>query len=457
MGSTIKTLSTADLLDEYECVARHFGLYNLSNYFLNKILHIKETNYSNSNHIKIGETLFKMGKIKFILGDYNASVGFYQKALKIKKFYYGYNSLEITDTLDSIGMAKIFLGNYDDSKKFYNKSMQIKKTHHRDREHTKFSETLLGLGLLERRFGYLNKAKELFTKSLNIKKSYYKNNDHKDMLSSLGYLSLTEIYLCNYAAARNIINKAIKIKNIIYKNDSILTDKYLQTLAILEWSVGNYQKAKETFRKVLEIRKEHYLNSDHIMVAYPLQGLGLVEFSMGNYKEAKKILKKDIKIREKFYKSNNHVALGSSLLTLGFTDELLGNYSEVLCSIQRAYNILSKYYKNRINSSMSSDYTPAIIWPDLNITNFLGAIKYYEKTLPMIKLIFGKDYHFTARYHYLLGQSYEKHGEKLKARKQYEKALLIAKKILSDIKDNDVKSHHQKNILSVETKISKLS
>ncbi|NQY42930.1 MAG: tetratricopeptide repeat protein [Legionellales bacterium] len=454
------TLDTSSLLNKYGDVARHFGMFDLAHeLFLNSML-IQQKIYKIHNHIKLVNILNKLASLNLKRSNYDYAENYYQRVLEIKKHHYKNNNhIELIDTLNNLGQVELKngFGGYIQAKQFYKKALDIGESHYKNTPHAKIASILHGLGSVDFYFGYFDAAKQLFKKALEINEKYDANINSEKIAYILNAIAIIELYAGKYEKSRNILKKVFLITE---KSDENVNESLslisLQNLAILEWSVGNYQVAKQLFTEILDNLENYYQNPKHIKMAQVFQGLGLAEFCLGNYADSIKYFKKDIAIRKCFYKPYEHVSLGSSLLTMGMANELMGSYDIALQHIQRAYNILSAYYKDRINVVMAVDYTPAWEWPKIKKTNTIKAITYYESALKIIKLIFGSKYHVTARYHYLLGQAYEDNRQIKESRKQYEQALVIAKKVLISIKDNNVKKNHQKNITTLELKLSQI-
>lgn len=411
-----KTLATAELLDGYAKVAKYFGLYELMPELLVNSLQIKKQYFKTTEQIKLVDTFNNLGYVKMRQGDYLEAKKYYQKAFKITKDYYrSSNNIALTESLEGLAWVESCCGRYD-------------------------------------------KAKKLLQKILKIKGSYYRNTEHLDLLEVLSDIGDMELCLGYYEKSKKIQEKALKIHEKYYQNtNDILVVNVLQRLAIAEWGLGNFDKARNLYKRVLLIKQEHYQQPEHIAIANTLQGLGLLEFSVGNYIEAKDFLEHDLKIRKNHYQTANHLALASSLHTLGLTEESLGNYKAALVNINKAYEISKKYYKNHLQFTMAGDYSPVVRWPIITQINKKQAIDYYKKTLHITKNIFGDNSHMTARYYYLLGQTYELDGQKKQASKQYEQALKIAKQFTLYINDASTLNGHQKNIDSVRKKLNKLN
>jgi tetratricopeptide (TPR) repeat protein/DNA-binding CsgD family transcriptional regulator len=450
-----KTSATAELLDSYSNIARHFGLYNLTHELLINSLHIKEQSYKDINNIKLIDTLNNLGSIELSLAHYDKAKELYKKILKIQEIYYKKpDHIKLSETLNNLGSVETLQGNYDKAKEIYQQALKIKEDYYQTSNHIGLTDTLEGLGYVEHYFGHYDKAKKLFQKVLKIKVSYYQNSKHIDLANTLSYIGYMDLCLGYYEESKKLQERALTIYNKHYKEtNNILMVTFLQRLAVAEWGLGNFDKAISLYNKVLQIKQDHYQDPNHIAIAVTLQGLGMAKFGLGDYVEAKKFLEQDIKIRQKHYQSEEPVAIVSPLHTLGLSEESLGNYDIALTYINKAYAIGNNFFKEQLQNAMASDYTPAIPWPNLKQKNKEQSIDYYKKSLQITKNLFGDEYHLVARYYYLLGQAYEINGKNKQAIEQYEKALTLAKQVTLYINDDSVLARHQQNINIVKNKL----
>lgn len=454
-----QTLATAELLANYSTIAKHFGLYNLTQELLINSLQIMEQYYKDSNNIKLIDTLSNLGAIELNLAHYAKAKELYQRILKTQKLYYKKSDhINLAETLNNIGSVELLQGNYNAAKEFYQKALNIKEDHYQTSNHIELTNTLEGLGNVEFYFGHFDKAKEIYQKVLKIKEHYYQNTDHIELATTLLRVGYMELCLSHYEESRRFQEKALKIYSKHYKEtNNILAVDFLQRLAVAEWGLGNFEKAINLYKKVLQIKQDHYQDHNHIAITNTLQGLGLAEFSRGNYMAARKFLAQDLKIRKKHYQSEEHIRLTSPMHTLGLSEEGLGNYNIALAHISKAYAIGNKFFKEQLHQAMAGDYSPAIPWPNLIQKNKVQAIAYYQKSLEINKNLFGEEYHLIARYYYLLGQAYELNRQKQQAITQYEKSLTIAKQVALYIHDDSVLANHKKNINIVKYKLKELN
>ena len=448
-------ITTATLLDNYAIVARYFGQYDLAYELLTQSQKIQESLYKNKEDIKLVDILKHLAQLEIKLGNYQKANALYKKILRIKQAHYkDNNNINLAATINGLARTESSLGNYTKSKTLYLQALDIQTNHYKGENNIDIANTLSGLGAMELKLGSLEESKKLFQQALAIKQKIINDSNNPNLYGVMSSAGIVEFYMGNHAIARALLIEALDILKHNNPDNFIATVRPYQNLAVLEWSLGNFTKAKQLFLKTLKINQDHYNNPSHISTGIIYQGLGLVEFSMGNYLEAIKWLEKDLTIREFYYKSHNHLSLGSPLYTLALSHEQLANYKIALSKIEKTYSILYPHFKDRLPQAMSQDYTPAIAWPTIITKNKKEAIKYYQQALQFAKKIFGENNHFVARYHYLLAQAYEINNNTKQALIQYQKALTLAKQVEDTITNKDILKKFQQNINLVQAKLS---
>jgi tetratricopeptide (TPR) repeat protein len=267
---------------------------------------------------------------------------------------------------------------------------------------------------------------------------------------------MVEYYLDNVEIALVLCEQALDIYTFYNKQDSIGVTWTLQKLAVIHWGIGEYEKAHKLYERAFRIKQNYYQTPKHINMAITYQGLGLLEFSKGNYQTAKELLEQDLDIRQNYYQSDSHIRMASSMHMLGISEEGLGNYERALKQIQKSFDIQYRYFKDKTPQLVAHDYSPVIEWPGLTEKNTDKAVEYYQKALEITKKLFGQNSYMAARYHYLLGSSYEVNGKIDSAIEQYEQALVMAKKLTSKINNKKIQKGHEKNIQKIQKRLKNL-
>jgi tetratricopeptide (TPR) repeat protein/DNA-binding CsgD family transcriptional regulator len=449
-------LDIANWLYQYGEAAKYFGLYELSRTLFLDSLEIKKQHYKSDNNINLVDTLDALSKIELTLDHYGKARMLAKQSLMIKENYYKTpNHIAYTDPLIILGKVEINRGNYNKAKEIFVNALNILEKHYQDPNNIKLINILNNIGYLELYFGYYELAQAVFQRILDIKNHHYQDPEHIGLSDTLNDLGLVELYLGNWRDSKKYHTKALEIRRKHYQNEEhISLARSLHNLGVTEWGLGNYEKSKELYMQALQTKQEHYQDKNHITLVTNLLGLGLSEYSQSNYEKAKYYLERDLAIRNSYYRNPNHVKLASSLHTLGIIDEALGNYDNALKNIAKSYDIRKAHYKNRLHNIMASEYSPVILWPrSIKSKNKLLAMKYYQDSLEITKKLFGKNHHFVARYHYLLGLTYEINNKYKQSIVQYQKALTLAEEILPTIKDPQIKKKFQENIKNVRSKL----
>jgi tetratricopeptide (TPR) repeat protein len=153
-------------------------------------------------------------------------------------------------------------------------------------------------------------------------------------------LNETGRYLNNYVQpqqAKPLIERALAICEQVLGPNHPATATYLNNLAVLYRSQGNYEQAKPLYERALAIR-EQVLGPNHPATASSLNNLAGLYNSQGNYEQAKLLYEHALAIREQVL-GPNHPATTQSLNKLAALYDSQGNYEQAEPLYQRALSI----------------------------------------------------------------------------------------------------------------------
>jgi len=455
-----QNLDKAHLLYDYGKIACYFGLYTLAREYYLEVIKLKENHYKNPRHIELSDTLSELGNIENKFGNYADAKDFLQRSLAIQEAHYqDKNDIRIAFTLEGLGDVEDSLGNVVLARDLLQRTLTIKEIYYKDSSHIELHDTLRKLGYIERSLGNYRKAKKLLQRSLAIIETNYQDRNHIRIAPALHSLGNVENRLGNYAKAKDLLQRSLAIKEAHYQDKNNIQLMYtLGSLGDIENKLGNYADAKDLLQRSLAINEAHNQDNNHIRTACTLNSLGDVEHLLGHYVAAKQFYEKVLKIRHFNDQNPNHIVswITIALYNLGLTEEGLGNYIIALEYLNKSYDIQYKHHRDRLHEIIRHIYSPVRIWPKLSKEDQDSAIKHYQKGLVVAQKLFGKNHHFVARYHYMLGQAYEENKKYKKAIEQYVKSFEIAKQLTATINNEVVRSGHQRNITLVENKIDKL-
>ena len=83
--------------------------------------------------------------------------------------------------------------------------------------------------------------------------------------------------------------------------------KPLHFLGLVEWRLGNIEKAKNYIKKSFEISGKNNKNLEHIKVGFILNSIGIIKYNLGNYTSAKKYAENSLAIHLSHFADSKHI------------------------------------------------------------------------------------------------------------------------------------------------------
>ena len=195
----------------------------------------------------------------------------------------------------------------------------------------------------------------------------------------------------------------------------------LNNLGTSYYSLGNYNKAIEYYKKALEIRI-NTLDENHPDVASSYNNLGAAYNGLGDYNKAIYFFEKALEIKINTL-GENHPNVASSYNNLGAAYNDLGDYNKAIEYHEKALEI-------RINTLDENHSDLATSYNNLgaaynNLGDYNKAIEYYKKALEIRINTLDENHPDLATSYYNLGISYDGLEDYGKAIEYYKKALEI--------------------------------
>jgi len=263
--------------------------------------------------------------------------------------------------------------------------------------------------------------------------------------------SLIELYrYYGYTEQATIIaNEAQRIENDKYLSpiDRVFVN---ERIASLKYYLGMYDEAQKILERSLKIRYT-ILSQNHYKIGCTKTFLGLVLSTSGDVTNAISTLEEAEKILEKNFE-RDHIYYIFLYLNMSYAYEMQKRYDMALKYIEKAQQAVRKHFGDGPYEILLNYFSPIEKLPTL--VNSMSSHNYYVKSFDIIKMLFGENHIWTARYNYLLGQSFENIKNKDKAIEHYINALSIARK---QTFNNEVliKGHH-KNIQIIQRSLQSL-
>ncbi|MCI0491294.1 MAG: tetratricopeptide repeat protein [Blastocatellia bacterium] len=202
------------------------------------------------------------------------------------------------------------------------------------------------------------------------------------------------------------------------------TISFLNNLALIYHSVGNYAKAEPLYRRVLDVREKN-LGPEHASLVSPLNNLSLLYFSMGDFTKAEPEALRALAIREKLA-GPDHPDVASSLDNLALIYSGKGDYAKAETLHNRALSIFER--------KLGPDHL-AVALPLNNLAkiyytqgDYSKATPLFERALAIREKVLGPDHPAVALSSSNLGVLFEVEGRYQQAAPLYERALAIYEK-----------------------------
>ena len=194
-------------------------------YYQKALSYMQEINYHKAKEefeehippgIKNANILSDYGRIYYILGEYDKAIGYYEKALKIRKVSLGENHPSTATSYNNIGSAWHRKGEYDKAIGYYEKDLKITKASLGE-NHPSTATSYNNIGSAWHRKGEYDKAIGYYEKALKIRKVSLGEN-HPSTATS--YNNMAQLYLAknDIKRAKEYINKAVKIYSDAFPN-----------------------------------------------------------------------------------------------------------------------------------------------------------------------------------------------------------------------------------------------
>jgi len=242
--------------------------------------------------------------------------------------------------------------------------------------------------------------------------------------------NLAEFYysIGEYQKAKPLYQKVLKIWEKLLGENHLDTAGIYNNLALLYNSIGKYQKAERLYRKALKIREEA-LGEKHPNTAESYHSLATLYQSMGKYQKAERLYRKALKIREEALgeKHPNTAESYHSLATLYWN---MGEYQKAESFHSKALKIKEEVLGEKHPNTVESYNSLALLY--WNMGEYQEAERLYLKVLKIREEVLGEEHLSTGISYNNLALLYTSMEEYQKAEPLYLKDLKISEKILGE-------------------------
>ncbi|HEY2881337.1 MAG TPA: CHAT domain-containing tetratricopeptide repeat protein, partial [Pirellulales bacterium] len=231
-------------------------------------------------------------------------------------------------------------------------------------------------------------------------------------------------YLKQNKEAVSYFERSLKVREKIYGPDDLKLADTLDSLAMLNKELGNYQQAAAQYQREAKINEKQLGPADP-QLAETLNSLGLVEVEIAKYDDAVKALKQALAIREKALGPSDPLT-GQSEHNLAGAYASADDYQAALTHLQRAQKIWEKAYGIEHANTAACYCTFGDVYRSLG--NFSQAISFYRKSLTIREKLLGPESEEVAQTLNNLGLLYQDQGDLDNAESAFLRALKIAEK-----------------------------
>jgi tetratricopeptide (TPR) repeat protein len=271
----------------------------------------------------LAAVLNRLGKIRYLLGDYGEARNLYQQSLEIAQELGDKSG--VSRSLHNLGMLAQDTGDYDEARNLYQQSLEIAQELG---DGSGVSKSLHKLGTLALFTGDYDEARNLYQQSLEISQEL---EDRSGVSKSLHQLGMLAQKTGDYDEARKLYQQSLEISQEL--SDKSVMSKSLHELGTLALLTGDYDEARNLYQQSLEIFQEL---GDRRGASSSLHNLGMIAQLTGNYTEARNLYQRSLEIRQLLGEKRNMSAL---LLNLGALAQDTGDYDEARKLYQQSLEI----------------------------------------------------------------------------------------------------------------------
>ena len=336
--------------------------------------------------IKLAELFHKIADHQSEVGKYHTAIEYYQKALGIKRNYYGRDHLAISYVLEGLGGAWAATGNINEFKEAATRVVEI-TTKHLGKNHPETALSYANLGTAYGELCNYEKQIELLTKVIDpIEKHYGK--DHIWTADIFQSLATAYKALDNQQKYKEFYRRALDIFEKYYGPDHPMTATIILNLEH-EW--GNFedtQKQKDIFIRLVNIFEKYY-GKDHPKTAFALANLALAWGKSGDIEKKREQLSQALEILERHY-GKGHRNLEWPLTQLGIAWGELGNFEKHKEFSSQALEIIEKHYGKFHKRTAEALHDLAIA--SRNLCQYEKQIELLTRALEIDEKYYGKNH-----------------------------------------------------------------
>ena len=401
--------SNGSVLKDHEIAKMYlfFGQILCSNYQLKLALEYFNVSlrvWRNSDKDLV-HVLREFGHTHYLLGEYNISKDYHQRALEVTINVLGPNHIDVATSYNSLGLVYKAMGELEQAEDYHERAKEI-YINVLGPNDIDIATSYNNLGLVYKGMGKLEQAKDYLQSALEMTINILGQN-HVDVATSYNNLGSVHKAMGELEQAKDYLQRALEIRrNVLGPNHIDVAVSY-NNLGLVYEAMGELEQAKDYLQRALEMTI-NILGPNHIDVATSCNNLGLVYKAMGELEQAKDYHQRALEIQINVL-GPNHIDVAASYNNLGVVYEAMSELEQAKDYHQRAIEIyINVLGPNHINVATSYN----------NLGLLYGAIgeleqakDYHQQALEIRTNVLGPNHIDVATSYNNLGLVYKAMGE----------------------------------------------
>ena len=286
----------------------------------------------------IAKILHNMGLLHKIQGKFDDALGYFNKALTIRKNIYHEKHVDIADSLCNIGSVYSSKGQYEKALEYYNEAAERQKQIF-NLEHPEVAKIYFEIALVLNKKGQYDKTLEIANDILRINLGYFTEN-HPSVAAIYNLLATIQENKGNYEEALKNAQKSLDIRLAIFGELHVDTGRSYMALASIfltqkdfPEAIKNYIMTKEIFEKIF--------GEKHPLTAIVLSSLGLAQLNSKQVQKGTDNIEKALHIQIEIF-GPDFVELCTIYKALGFAHLMHGRYFTAQQNYEHALSLCQK-------------------------------------------------------------------------------------------------------------------
>ena len=345
------------------------------------------------------------------------------RALAIGEKAFGEGHFSVALSLDKLGLLRMMKGDLDASEKIYLRALAIREKLE-GAEHPNVAFVLSSLGTIYLKRENFAGAEAAYLRVLAIREKAL-GAEHPDVANALYSLASVYTRRGDYRRAEPHLKRALAIQEKAAP-DSFFVALTLNNLAYLYMETGDYEQSEALYKRSLALLEKMF-GPEHAYVATPLNSLAVLYRTKGDYLRAEPMLKRALAIQEKTV-GPEHPDTAIALNSLAILYNERGDNERALPLLQRALAIREKAEGAESSTVAATLSTIGYIY------NLKGdnkqAIELYQRALAIIEKTLGAESPLYASVLSNLAVAYSDERDYARAEPLIKRALAIREKAL---------------------------